>query len=53
MEETIYKSRYKRKNYCALDIAKFICAIFIIAAHFASEWAKSQPCLIMLFLCIL
>ncbi len=27
----------KRKNYCSLDIAKFICALTIISAHFASE----------------
>ena len=31
--------QYKRKNYSALDVAKFVCAIFIISAHFASEWA--------------
>ena len=30
----------KRKNYWTLDIAKFICALFIISAHFASEWGK-------------
>ena len=30
---------YQRKNYWTLDIAKFICAILIISAHFASEIA--------------
>lgn len=29
-----------RKNYYALDVAKFICALSIIAAHFASEWCN-------------
>lgn len=28
----------ERKNYWTLDIVKFICALFIISAHFASEW---------------
>ena len=27
-----------RKNYHALDLAKFICALTIISSHFASEW---------------
>lgn len=27
-----------RKNYWSLDIAKFICAILVISAHFAAEW---------------
>ena len=26
-----------RKNYFSLDIAKFVCAIMILSAHFASE----------------
>lgn len=30
----------KRKNYWSLDAAKFICALTIISAHFASEWGK-------------
>ena len=32
MSETI------RKNYNSLDLAKFICAVMIICAHFAAEW---------------
>lgn len=40
MEEIMHKRTYKRKNYCTLDIAKFVCAVLIIAAHFASEWAE-------------
>lgn len=39
------KMEYKRKNYSALDIAKFVCAIFLVSSHFASEWA-SFPVLI-------
>ncbi|WP_423800049.1 acyltransferase family protein [Neobacillus sp. SAB-20_R2A] len=27
-----------RKNYNSLDVAKFLCALSIISAHFASEW---------------
>lgn len=30
----------ERKNYWSLDIAKFLCAIMIISAHFASEWGS-------------
>ena len=30
----------ERKNYWGLDIAKFICALMIISAHFASEWGS-------------
>lgn len=30
----------KRKNYWSLDFAKFLCALTIISAHFASEWAS-------------
>ena len=37
MEKTMIQSR---KNYWSLDIAKFICAVLIISAHFASEWGK-------------
>lgn len=31
---------YIRKNYNSLDVSKFICAILIICAHFASEWGS-------------
>lgn len=34
-----------RKEYHSLDLAKFFCAILIVSAHFASEWA-SFPTLI-------
>lgn len=34
------KKEYKRKNYGALDVAKFVCAILLVASHFASEWAS-------------
>lgn len=27
-----------RKNYNSLDLAKFVCAVMIICAHFAAEW---------------
>jgi serine/alanine racemase len=36
------ESEIKRKNYSALDIAKFICALLIIMAHFISEWCKGK-----------
>ncbi len=35
----------KRKNYWGLDIGKFICAILIICAHFASERGNFPPLL--------
>lgn len=38
MEQKLGKG-YQRKNYSALDVAKFVCAIFIVASHFAAEWA--------------
>ena len=37
MEKTV---SLQRKNYWSLDVAKFICAVLIISAHFASEKAK-------------
>ena len=37
--ETMLKP-LERKNYWALDIVKFICALTIISAHFASEWGS-------------
>ncbi len=37
MEKTI---SLQRKNYWSLDVAKFICALLIISAHFATEWGK-------------
>ncbi len=37
MEKTMVQSR---KNYWSLDVAKFICAVLIISAHFAAEWGK-------------
>lgn len=37
----MYESRtIQRKNYWGLDIGKFLCAVLIICAHFASEMAK-------------
>lgn len=32
--------RIDRKNYWSLDVAKFMCALMIISAHFASEWGN-------------
>lgn len=29
-----------RKNYWSLDLAKMLCALLIISAHFASEWGS-------------
>lgn len=40
MEKILQSSEYKRKNYWTLDLAKFVCAIFLVSAHFASEWAS-------------
>ena len=40
MSENTQMLNYRRKNYSALDVAKFLCAILIISAHFASEWAS-------------
>ena len=49
MEETMQKHTYKRKNYWALDVAKVICAIFLVSAHFASEGAKFPTLIDYLF----
>ena len=31
-----------RKNYWSLDVAKFLCALMVISAHFVSEWGKGK-----------
>ena len=40
VKESVDLKPLERKNYWGLDIAKFLCAITIISAHFASEWAS-------------
>lgn len=39
----------KRTTYSSLDIAKFLCAVSIIAAHFSSERASFPPAVDMVF----
>lgn len=49
MGDAMQSSGYQRKNYWALDVAKVICAIFLVSAHFASEWAKFPTLIDYLF----
>lgn len=38
LKDNVQLPSLERKNYWALDIVKFICALLIISAHFASEY---------------